>query len=480
MDKEPLASRRFDQSDQLHFADLSGDRNPMHLDAVFARRTQAGGCAVHGMHLLLWAMDAFARGRGDLPAARGVRARFSHFVLVGEAVRLRLAEYSDRRARLAVTVNEVTAAQIFIDFGRGDRSAPSLEPPCAAVTIPQVARDMTFEDMLSCGGTLAFARPAAALAAEFPAVAGWIGSERAAAIAASSCVVGMLCPGLHSIYASIAADFVSASDAREQMEFRVASSDERFRLIRISMAGGGIAGTIESMARIPPVAQETMLSLAGAVGPTEFRGSTALIIGGSRGLGELVAKLVATGGGKVIITHRVGSGDAEKVMDEINAAGGDCACIKYDVLRPAAEQLADLADIPTHLYYFATPVIYRQQAESYSPTRFREFLDFYVDGLWNLIQCLHDRNRALSAFYPSTVFVAERPHGMTEYAMAKSAGEILCAEINAALAPLHILASRLPRLATDQTASNLPVETQPALRTLLPLVREVQAWPRGQ
>jgi hypothetical protein len=30
-------------------------------------------------------------------------------------------------------------------------------------------------------------------------------------------------------------------------------------------------------------------------------------------------------------------------------------------------------------------------------------------------------------------------------------------------------------MATDQTASNLPVETQSALDTLLPLVRQVQA-----
>ena len=32
-------------------------------------------------------------------------------------------------------------------------------------------------------------------------------------------------------------------------------------------------------------------------------------------------------------------------------------------------------------------------------------------------------------FYPSTVFVQDRPQEMTEYAMSKAAGEILCADI---------------------------------------------------
>jgi NAD(P)-dependent dehydrogenase (short-subunit alcohol dehydrogenase family) len=210
-----------------------------------------------------------------------------------------------------------------------------------------------------------------------------------------------------------------------------------------------------------------------------FRGSTSLIVGGSRGLGELTAKLVAAGGGKVLISYSVGRNDAESVAAEIASGGGECACLEYNVRLPAAQQLEALAVAPTHLYYFATPVIMRRQAESYSPQRLREFLDFYVDGFWDLIRFLHGRNRELSVFYPSTVYVAERPRGMTEYAMAKSAGELLCATLNETLAPLRIHVSRLPRMATDQTASNLPAETQSALDTLLPLVRAVQGGRRG-
>lgn len=476
MEAEPLAHRHFSLDDQLDFARLTGDANPMHVDAVFARRTQAGAPAVHGMHLLLWALDTLARSRKDLPAVRALRARFSNFVLVGDRAELTLQEWSMKRAKLAVSAGGVTAAQLFVEFGSPGAAATS-DPPAPACDAPTSARDITFEEMQTAAGTLAFVTPADEVAKHFPAAAEWIGPARLTAIGASSTVVGMICPGLHSIYASLAVELVEGAGAGKQLGFRVGSSDPRFRLLRLAIAGSGITGTIECLARIPPVAQETMQFLRGVVAPDQFANSTALVVGGSRGLGELVAKLIASGGGKVIITYRAGRSDADKVAQEIRAAGGDCTCLEYDVRKPAAVQLGGLTAAPTHLYYFATPVIYRQQAAAFSPQRFREFIEFYVDGFWNLLQVLHEHRRELQVFYPSTVFVAETPRGMTEYAMAKAAGELLCARLNESLAPTRILVNRLPRMATDQTASNLPVETQPALETLLPLVRELQSLP---
>ncbi len=46
------------------------------------------------------------------------------------------------------------------------------------------------------------------------------------------------------------------------------------------------------------------------VSANEFTGAAALVVGGSRGLGELTAKLLAAGGGRVTITYAYGEGDA--------------------------------------------------------------------------------------------------------------------------------------------------------------------------
>jgi NAD(P)-dependent dehydrogenase (short-subunit alcohol dehydrogenase family) len=246
----------------------------------------------------------------------------------------------------------------------------------------------------------------------------------------------------------------------------------------MEIAGGGFFGTVYSSARMPPVDQASMKALTGSVESGAFAGSTALIIGGSRGLGELTAKLIATGGGRVIVTWRTGKDDAERVVNEIRSAGGLCEAISYDACKSAAEQLELLAEAPTHAYYFATPAIFRCQTGMFAGERFKEFLDVYVSGFWQLSQALCARRAGLSIFYPSSVAVTERPQGMTEYTMAKAAGELLTADMNVSMAPLHVTVSRLPRLPTDQTASVVPAESALPLDIMLPIIREVQSWPR--
>ena len=64
-----LAERVFTDEDQRHFARLSGDSNPMHLDAAVARRLLTGRQVVHGVHLLLWALERWSPGREVQSAA---------------------------------------------------------------------------------------------------------------------------------------------------------------------------------------------------------------------------------------------------------------------------------------------------------------------------------------------------------------------------------------------------------------------------
>lgn len=177
----------------------------------------------------------------------------------------------------------------------------------------------------------------------------------------------------------------------------------------------------------------------------------------------------------MIITWHAGRTDADRVGKEIRSAGGVCELLKYDVRDAAEPQLATLPVPPTHAYFYASPVIYRPQSEVFSANRLKDFLAVYVDGFWQLSQALRAQNPRVRFFYPSSVFVEDRPHGMSEYAMAKAAGEVLCAELNASQAPMHVEVARLPRLPTDQTASITASETADPVATLLPILRKVQS-----
>lgn len=474
---EVLAKRVFTPADQESFAELSGDRNPMHMDPLFARRTQPGAPVVHGIHLLLWALDSLAAALPPDDTIRSVQAKFAKFVYVGEAVDAVLSG-EGAKLRLSLRVGGAVRAQAVVQIG-----APMASPPLPVKDRPAVPKgpplDRDLDGLVGVSGVFALGSSVPASSTTFPSASARIGAERVAAIAGTSRVVGMLSPGLHSIYAEASFTMVKEVDWAPSLAFDVNDVDQRFRMIRMAVAGPELRGILKTFVRIPPVAQASMADLKGLVAPDEFAGTVALVIGGSRGLGELVAKLVASGGGHVVLTYRSGQADAEAVAESIRKGGGQATVLRYDAGEDAEPQLDGLSVVPTHAYYFATPTIYKPQPEMFSPERLRELIDIYVGGFWNLVRALRRRHPSVSLCYPSTVFVEDRPEGMTEYAMAKAAGETLCTDINRTLAPTRVVIERLPRLPTDQTASVTAVETASPIEILLPIVREVQSGPNA-
>ena len=182
-------------------------------------------------------------------------------------------------------------------------------------------------------------------------------------------LVGMECPGRHSLFSGFAIEFCAAFE-QDVLRYRVATVDSRFGLLRIDVIGLGIDGTVDAFALHPPVAQVSIKELASVVKPNEFADQRALIIGGSRGLGELTAKLVAAGGGTSIVTYAVGEDDANRVAMEIKERWWKMRCFtNTNVLAPASRQLDSAQKAANYVYYYATSPIYRRRT-SRSTMRF--------------------------------------------------------------------------------------------------------------
>jgi NAD(P)-dependent dehydrogenase (short-subunit alcohol dehydrogenase family) len=285
----------------------------------------------------------------------------------------------------------------------------------------------------------------------------------------------MECPGLHSLFSGFAIEF-PLMDTPSSLRYHVASVYDRLRLLKIEVAGLGVHGRVEALARHPPAVQVPIEALSGLIDPNEFVGHRALIVGGSRGLGELTAKLLAAGGAHPIITYAVGRDDAQQVVEEIKGWGGECELLKYDVRAPSSQQLESLSRPVPYLYYYATCQINRRRTKRFTATILNEFLDFYVRGFYDLCVALRASSEpGLSAFLPSSLAVVERPNGVTEYAMAKAAAEVLCTDLNRSWPGMHITTVRLPSLLTDQTATLIPTENADSIEVILPIVRRVQA-----
>jgi len=473
-------SKIFDAECQARFAALSGDYNPMHMDAVAARRTPAGAPVVHGVHTLLWLLDVLAGQRGDLPQAKTIKARFAKMVYVGDRADAEILQTDSSALRARVVVDGVEAVTLALGFSEPPADAqPQAWPETPSMAPPAKPVALDLEQTGSCNGLLRFASGPDEAARMFPRASEFLGSQRVAALACMSCLVGMVVPGLHSIFGSLDlrcnGDVPSYARLKNALAYAVASVDLRFRLVRVAVRGAGLTGILGCVSRPPPVTQPSIASLAPAVANDEFRGSAALVVGGSRGLGELTAKLIAAGGGRVVVSYSQGRSDAEAVAEEIRNWGGQCETVRYDIRQGAAAQLAALREAPTHMYYFPTPTIYRRKAGLFDPARLAEFNAYYVAGFYDLVQaCLQARPQGLDAFYPSTVYVESRPAELTEYAMAKMAGEVLCTDMERHLRGLRVLVRRLPRMPTDQTGSLLPGESANPLEILLPIVRLMQ------
>ncbi len=480
-DTWPYASQTltFDWPAQERFARWSGDRNPIHMDAVYARRTQVGAPVVHGIHLVLWALEHLAATQPF--TVHSLTAKFKAPAFVGEHLDLEVGAGAAGKRRIRVQGGGRTLAVIQLNAD----VSPSAEVAVLAAVLPgqwpETPRLVTQEQMTTQESRFELLEDPA-LMRWFPHLCTAIGATRVAALAGLSRLVGMICPGLYSVFNDVELAVVEplpfdpTQTASAPLTFRAISYDERFRLVRLQVGGAGIAALLGAYLRPSPVQQPDCAAIQqrAVVSTRQFVGATALVVGGSRGLGEVTAKLLAMGGARVILTYAVGQQDADRVAEDIRRHGGDCEIRQYRI-GDAPIVAAQDGTAVTHLYHFATPAIQGRRETLFQADVLTDFNRFYCDDFHRCCEALSAHGHPVRAFYPSSVAIEDPPVGWVEYAMSKAAGEVLAVELGRRLPRLQVLVHRLPRTETDQTLSMRQATAMPALDVMLPLVQQMQA-----
>jgi acyl dehydratase/NAD(P)-dependent dehydrogenase (short-subunit alcohol dehydrogenase family) len=452
-------SRRFGLDESVAFARLSGDFNPLHVDPVFARRTQFGGSVVHGIHVFLGALDDLRDGRlaaGVQPAA--MSCTFNSPVHTDSTVSVNATlDSAGRRLRMVGESGGRLAFSASIDLRDGERTIPyvlddaEFEPASPRVrALPPPNHEEVTGNRLSL----------ASFSRLFPQLARTADPDWIADLLATTRIVGMLCPGMHSIYTAFklrrpenAERLIAGS-----MRYTVQKCDPRFGRVQMAVTGGALEGTLEAFVRPPPVEQMLLSEISAKLAGASYEGQRALVIGGSRGLGELVAKILAAGGADVTITYASGRNDAERICGEATQSGRRCKMVHLDVTaeRGSVDEL--VATPFSHVYFFASPHITRNISGQWDHELFRRFSAFYVGGFASICRTLLTRaapaDEPMRFLYPSTVFLDAPEKGFAEYCAAKAAGESVC-DYMARNFRAVFARPRLPRMRTDQT-SGLP------------------------
>jgi len=462
------------QQQSQEFAELSGDYNPLHVDAVYARRLQFGRPVIHGIHHLLSTWNTidmtslFPDGTSKVWLSE-LTASFPNPVRWGQVIEYRAELFPEQHsAVISAFCEDQKILDLKLQFS-ADHELPQHKflPTCPP---KQESLNLDFPPK-GHSGQCQLHLDQLRVVKLFPGLISYIPPQQLAQIIACTRIVGMLCPGLNSLFSAIQLNFCSnfSCDNKDTIHYSVAYSDKRVNMVNTTVDSAGMKGKLSTFFRPAPVQQPTYPEISSIVVDSRFANQRALVIGGSRGIGEVTAKLLCAGGADVIITYNQGREEAEKVTKEINAGKGRCQIAVFDANAMSAQPLILFKEQlqPTHIYYFASPHITANRATIWNQELFDHFCRFYLEAFSNLAAMYAEHAKSdkspMTYFYPSSIFVEKPEKGFAEYAVAKGAGEVLCKQLAVKYPHFTFLAPRLPRMSTDQTSSIIPIKCDSVL-----------------
>ena len=215
-----VLTRTFTADDQVAFAELSGDYNPLHLDPVLARRLLFGRQVVHGLHALLWSLDSCLEPRTDPMELTTVRANFQAGIGVGETVRCRATETEDLRVAIQLETDGTPAAWFEVIWKVSRHSGSVIVPPANKKTTK--CQEHTFADVAGVSGGIDLYMDRDLANGLFPNLVRLLPPVQLAVLLATTRLVGMECPGHRSIYASLQLDYDADRTGQTRLNYHVA------------------------------------------------------------------------------------------------------------------------------------------------------------------------------------------------------------------------------------------------------------------
>jgi len=437
-------------NDQKKFSFFSGDFNPIHLDKNESTKTHAGQPIVHGVHLVLWALDIF---NIELRIGTTVSINFKSQVNLNEQIQ---ATYDQDRKKILITNFDKSLTFCILKIKK-DKSIKETKlnnskvPTFTDNTIPD---DLEFESILLnkknydiCGG-----KDLNLGTSLFPFLAKDIGLNTLYEIACLSSIVGMKVPGKHSLFLDLVIYFSDKNNPRNY--FMVKSKHEILKLISLNYTGVNLNADIKTIYRPQSSETKSIDNLKAQYKCDDsLRQKKVLVIGGSRGIGAYVTKLCAIMGAEVFFTYNSNKGDANSIKKEAMLNEYNVNYARLDITN--IEDIYNFKETFDHIYYFATPKIMSNESGVINEILMDKYNLFYVKSFIQVVEHFISINKYSKFLYPSTSYIDENRNDFKEYILSKLEGEKTCINFNR---KLHnsILFPRIPPLNTDQNLSILP------------------------
>jgi NAD(P)-dependent dehydrogenase (short-subunit alcohol dehydrogenase family) len=440
---------RLTDADVAEFAAASGDVNPLHVDADFARNTPYGRPIVHGVLTVIAALAAVPGEQ--LRAAGQLTVRFARPVLTGTPYRVAVHDNS-----IEVSAGDMTVSTIDL--------VPGLSFDTAVTPVDRVlpAEPETPEPSGLATGDRFGGDYAVASLTGLRALADRLGAKEVpdallAALAWSSWFVGMRLPGRDSLFSRLRVRVTTSEphtiEPRYVATLRTADPRTGTTVISAGCTGRGAALEAELRAFHRPAVPVPTWSSATSLLPSGdgLAGSRVLVVGGSRGVGAAVVSVLVAQGATVWAAHRA-AGSIDGLQREFGA----------DRVRPLVLDAADEVQVRTAfaelgdvrfdgVVLSAGPSVFSSTVHPDNTADIRSFVDTSIAMALLPLSSVIDRivEGGWLALMSSSA-VEDMPEHWPHYAMAKSAIESLgryCARRR----KLRVLLARAPKMWTEMS-----------------------------
>jgi NAD(P)-dependent dehydrogenase (short-subunit alcohol dehydrogenase family)/acyl dehydratase len=438
----------FTEQDLAFFSDASGDRNPLHLNQEYARRTPYGQPVVFGC---LGAMACLGHIR--LPSgwsATSLEAEFLRPMFLGVKYRVEAAGDGGRwKGRLFDGSKPVVSLRVTAEASHGNEapeeigSASAFERREAAVRQQEsIVPGLTVSGAYGCNPTAL-----STLAAQ----CGGVDRLLATVLSWSSYLVGMELPGECALFSKLLLHFHGTAPCSAAMTYRasVASVDSRFALIETDVSlltGASTVASGKCWSYLRPPAPEVEEIDSSGVRLDSLAGRVAVVIGSSRGLGASMQRALDLRGAAVY-----GMARSRNAGDPAQTEVGDAA--DPEALRRVRERVSRERGRLDFLICNACPPALPLRLQPNAARRIEEYIHQAVSltltPLCEFLELLNQSNGC--AVIISSIFVEHPVSEFPHYIAAKGAVEALVRVATLQYPRICTLIVRPPKLLTAMT-----------------------------
>lgn len=432
--------RYFSIKDQQLFSRLSGDYNYIHLDHEKARRSIFGSLIVHGINLVLTSLDFLSKQKPILHC-KDISAEFIRPVYLNEPTDFLYKCYKTK-CHIEIIQNKKSSVKILLLFNNSQRNKE---------------KKILFEQYNGLINKINLNL----FKAYYPHLTLNKANLKLSELLVASKIVGMIEPGEHSLFSKINIR-LETHNLDQKVFIKKLDEIQALQLVFQEILTSSYVFLIKAFKLKAPVNQRPMEVLRQYVPKTRFLGDNSLVVGGSRGLGELTCKCLTLGGSGVSFTYHNGKKDAIRLLAELKKFGRNINALRLDIKFHDPNVLFDSSRKFTRLYYFATPKILYNHAE-YIDTELLKLMNEFYNIYFLRVAEAFVKNGGQYIFYPSTVLINEPILSLKEYILAKKSGELCCDFLRLKYPKVVIDCPKLDPILTDQTQNLLNNKIAPEL-----------------